>query len=567
MWGGLHGLDPTALRAGIDVVLHASPGQAEQLAPGVLLDDWTPTATRSELDGEARAQMAAWQASRETALTANGVPLHRIHELDLYADVFMRELRVVNGLSVIGERGRGTTMSLTGVDAALADCLEAVLARTGIEVRRGAAGHGPNYPLTFRRRMSGRQRVTGALRIALGLPGRPRGTVLVEPYWSLAGVWGLLAARAATRPVVSPFNPPELGRRELLRSIRLGGWLGTPGARLRARSRRRVSAAVAELATSPAADPLERLFDLRAADLLGVVARDTVAETDLRRRAFASGRLRATLAYSDTAPGPRINAVVAREHAAPVLQAQHGLYAHLPRDDGSRPARILDGWSADVVAVWSDRTAAAFAPHVPGRVEVTGNPGAMRLLAGDTRGGGPASGRALVLAQPTGPLSTITDARVPGRHLHAALSALEASGAARQVTVRPHPLDVGWDAYARIGGAYPALEVSVDASGPVEAVIRAACVCVGAASTATLQAAALGVPSVLLDFTGMPLEWPFDGAGDFPVARSQDELTALLSDLGAIDPQTSREVALEALGARPGAASAIADLVADAVRR
>lgn len=515
----------------------------------MLLDDWLDAATRDELDREARRRCAAWQELRGDALTVAGVPLGHVHELELYADVFLPEVRVVEGLAVVAGRGLRRLL-LEGVDLELSRCIDARLSELGVEVEIGRRADPPSYPVAFRRDVTVSRRVSGALREAVGVPGRPRGAVLFEPYWHLTPVWRLLAGTAA-EPVMGPFNRPALPRRALLRSLRRGGWIGAPGAMRRRRSERVVLDVLEGLGPASSGDPLDELLDLRCARLLATQARHTLAEAAIRRQAFA-GRVRATVAYSDSAPLPRVNAVAAREHGAPVVTVQHGLFGHLPMDDG-RPARTLDGWTADQVAVWSEREKRAFGPHVPGEVVVTGNPGAVRLASG-AAAPGPAD-TALVLAQMTTPLSTGADARVSARHLRAAVGALSATGV-RRVVVRPHPLDREREAYARIGAETPGLAVRVEAGGPVEDAIAAAGICIGALSTATLQAAAMGVPTVLLDVTGMALAWPFDGSGAFPTARSEEELAELIGSARA-----GREVALDALGARPDAAERVAEVV------
>lgn len=553
MWGGLPAVDPAALSPGGDLVLCASPGQADLLAHGVLLDDWLGPTAREELDREARRRCAAWQEVHADPLTVAGVPLHHVHELELYADVFLPAVRIVTGLAAVARAG-ATRLLLEGVDGELSRCLEARLSELGVRVEVGRSADPPDYPLAFRRDLSGRRRLTGALREAVGLPARARGAVLFEPYWHLTAVWRSLAGTAA-EPLMSPFNRPALRPGELLGSLRRGGWTGAPGAVRRARSHRAVQDALARLSPIGSADPLDRLLELRCSRLLATQARHTLAEAAVRRGAFAAGA-RAALAYSDSAPLPRINAVAAREHGSAVITAQHGLFGHLPMDDG-RPARTLDGWNADHVAVWSEREKQAFGPHVPGEVVVTGNPGAVGLTA-PARKAGP-SDTALVLAQMTTPLSAGADVRVGTRHLRAALGALSKTGV-RRVLVRPHPLDRERESYARIATETPGMAVRVEANGPVEAAIAATGVCVGALSTATLQAAAMGVPTALLDMTGMALAWPFDGSGDFPTARSGEELAQLLPGMAP-----AREVALDALGARADAADRVADVVVRAV--
>jgi len=554
VWGDASTNEPVHLIPGQDLVLHAPSAGADQLAEGVLLDDWLTLDLREDLDRTARGLMAAWQRRRGPDLTIAGVPLAYVHELELYADVFLRETRIVLGLSSALVRGGAAACELRNVDAELARCLDATLP-VAVEAREPAPP--PFYPIAFAGTARAGRTMLGKGRAVTGIPGWPRGRVLVEPYWHLAPVCRRLAVSRAF-PVVNPLNLPALGRRELVDTIRVGGWLGDPGVRARARARRVTAGALAMLVESVADDPLDELLDRRCSRLLATRAQDTVALVDARRRAF-SRATRAFLTYSDTAPVPRLTIVAAREHGAKVVHVQHGLFGHLPRDDGA-PARVLDGWSADVVAVWSEHEHAVFAPSVPGRVEVTGNPGAEHLTdAPHTR---PSEGHVLVLGQMRGPLSTVWDARVSSRHLRAALMAAARTGH-RTVVVRPHPLDRDLAAQVRLAEEFPTLDVRLESAGPVEAAIAGAGLCVGAVSTATLQAAALGTPTVLLDVTNVSLEWPFDGSSDFPTAGGTDDLADLIATIGRAGETGGRETALAALGARRGASEAVLRLIAE----
>jgi len=497
---------------------------------------------------------------RDELLTVAGIALPFVHEQELYADVFLRETRVVEGLLLLVCRG-AKRVELLGADVELISCLTALLGEAGAAVEQRESGPSPAYPITFAA-AARRTPLVSAAREGAGIPARVRGSVLVEPYWHLTPLLASLGRRTDTLPVLDPINPPALPRRELARLAARGGWIGSPGGRARRRSRRALAEALRALAADPAADPLGRLIDLRAARLLAAVGRATLAEAGARRQAFRRAGLKAVLSYSDTARMPRLNALVAHEHGASVVCIQHGLLSFVPHDEG-RPARVIDGWVADLVGVWSERDALTFAPHVPGRVEVTGNPGATGLLPDPAP---PAErGRTLVLGQMPSPLSTIADVRVTARHLRAALAALSATRPGTAVTVRPHPLDSAHNTYRAIAADYPRLNVAVSAHGTIEEAIAGVDLCVGAASTATLQAAALGRPSVMLDVAGMDLAWPFDRSGDFPVAGDATELQAVLE--AALDERTDgRRTALTALGARPDALQRVTTLVADGIR-
>lgn len=560
VWGSSSGLAPASLVPGSDVVLDAPRGHGDLLPHGVLLDDWLSPAQRLELDREARRRAATWLERHADPLTLRGVCVAAVHELQLHADVFLRETRVVEGLRALVRSSAPERVELRAVDRELAGCLERVLDATEVDATRARAVAPPEYPLAFRGRGTRTPGIT-ALREATGLPGITRGGVLIEPYWHLTPLWGPLGRERGTTPVLNPVNPPALAGAQLARIAARGGWISSPGLAARRRSRRELGAALAALASEPAraADPLDALLAARAPRLLAAVGAETLAEMDVRRRAFGGGGLRAALGYSDTAPVPRLNALAAHEQGRAVVQVQHGSLAYVPREDG-RPARILDGWLSDLVAVWSRRDAKIFAPHLPGRVDVTGNPGAAGLL-GRAPVARPGPSRTLVLGQMPGPLSATADIRVTAAHLRAALTALSGARPGSRVLVRPHPLDTERDTYRRIAGEHAGVEVRVDAGGSVEEAIASADLCVGALSTATLQAAAMGRPTVLLDVTGIELTWPFDASGDFPTAHTAAELAERLAA-----PADGREVALEALGASAGAVERVTELVREAVR-
>ena len=125
--------------------------------------------------------------------------------------------------------------------------------------------------------------------------------------------------------------------------------------------------------------------------------------------------------------------------------------------------------------------------------------------------------------------------------------------------IRPHPSSPGAEAaLSRPAG----IRVEIDATTPIEQLCATVDACVGAMSTATLQAAGHGVPVVFLDVVGVPRPWPFDGS-PVPVAHDAEERA------GALAPAVeAREVAgqaelLDALGARDGATTRVCELLAE----
>ncbi|MGI8945069.1 MAG: hypothetical protein ACR2GL_02370, partial [Thermoleophilaceae bacterium] len=227
MRGSSAGVDPGSLAAGADVVLHAPRSHGDLLAHGVLLDDWMSPAELHAVDAEARRRASAWLERHAALVTVAGTCIAEVHELQLHADVFLRETRIVEGLRALVRRGAPALLELSAVDPELAACLAGTLDGTEVASDHAATAP-PRYPLAFAARAGTRGAVTTA-RETTGLPGSVRGAVLVEPYWHLSGLWGALAARPASVPVLNPLNPPALQRRERARLAARGGWMPSPG--------------------------------------------------------------------------------------------------------------------------------------------------------------------------------------------------------------------------------------------------------------------------------------------------------------------------------------------------
>ncbi len=270
------------------------------------------------------------------------------------------------------------------------------------------------------------------------------------------------------------------------------------------------------------------------------------------RRTFARGRLRAAVLPSDGTAAGRALIAAAATAGVPVTHVQHGFFSDLWRLDGD-PAPYVDGLAADRAGVWSEAHRRRIAPHARGRVEVTGNPAAADLAA--TEAPARDAELALVLVQPPGIGTPAVDQRATRRFTEAALEGLAAAMPRLEVVLRPHPLD-RTDCSA-IAAASPVERWSVVAEGPFEPLLARAGVCIGPASTATLHAAAAGIPTVHLDVTGATLPHPFDGAGTLPAATDS---ASLAEALGPEGPSTDPAAAGEALGALPDAAERAVEL-------
>ena len=553
------GHDPRTLEPGVDLVLHAPGHHGTALPHGVLIDDGLGPDERAGIDHDAITALARWRSRRDGALTHDGVCLPWLHEGELLTDVFLREHRVFAGVEAALAQGPPARVELHGIDRALASALREFLERIGVaEVASVSEGPAPLYPIEFVR--AARRRRSGVVRQALGLPGRVRGSVLVKPYWHLAPLWGHLLAEPGWEPVVDPFDPPALPPRQLGRVLARGGWIGHPGARARMRSRAAVARLVESLrAPGAEAQPIERLLELRAKAFLSQRATDTPAQVELLRSAFSAGKIRAAVLPSDGTPAGRAIAIAGRETGVRTVHVQHGFFGDLWRVDGELASNV-DGLVADRVGAWSERHARALAPQAAGEVSVTGNPGAAALARGAwLPSRSPREGLVLVLVQPPFGATAAIDVRTSRRHAHAALTGLVATRGVSRAVLRPHPLDpYGYDDLAT---TFPGLELSVERSVSIEAALSEARACVGPLSTATLQAAAAGIPTVFLSAFERPLPWPFDGSGAFPTARTPVELTALLGEvMAAVDPP-GREAAAEALGLRKDALERVMELV------
>ena len=540
-----------ALAPGRDLLLPDDPAAADAPA-GTLLHDWLDPATRRRAQEDADRAMAAWRARHDSALSPEGICLPAMYAGHLQADAFLSVARIAAAIPAFVEAERPTRVELHGVDPDLANALAATLDALGVSASVEALTPPPRYPIALARSVR-RSRLT-PLREALGLPGHPRGSALIQPFRNLSGLWSALPARGI-EPVLDPYLPPALPPRELVARVRRGGFIGHPGASARRRSRaalRQTLACVSE--PSPhAGDPLAALAERRALEVLRQLAGDTIALAGVFRTAVRRG-VRTAVVPSDTAPYARTFAAATRELGGTLVRVQHGFYSDLWRVDGAL-VPYADGLEAERVAVWAPRDAERLKGAARGQISVTGNPGAAELA--DAGGDGTA---AVVLLQSPSPETLSFDVRASRRYATEALAGLAAAGFPGPVILRPHPLDP--TDYAPL--AAHASRVSVRSGGSLSAVLARARLCVGTLSTGTLEAVASGVPTVFLDVTGAALPWPFDGSGWLPRATDGASLAHVLQGIDAL-PERSRAAAREALGARPDAVERVVDLIADAV--
>lgn len=532
---------------GEDLILHSQFADTTRFPAGTLLDDWLEPADRAELDRLSNSALVRWREETDAALETDGIPLGRLFEGELHADVFLRERFALAGLERAFASSPPEAVELRLADRDLHTAAAALLASHDIRAELAEEASAPTYPLAFASSIGRRRPLAAAARELLGAPAVVRGDVLMLPAPALMPLWdGLL--RSGARPVVDLFNRPPGG------SLRTGGWIAHPGRRLRRMAGRMVARALdgLEQPDTPEGDPLAWLERRRALRLLGTRAPEVVASELAFRRTLSRGGLRAIVLPSDATAHGRAIIAAGRREGVPVTHVQHGFFSDLWKLDG-RPAPYVDGLAADRAAVWSAAHAERIQPHAAGRVVVTGNPAAHLTSPVGERSGG----FALVLIQPPGMGTPAISPRAPAEFTAAALAGIAEALPGVTAVLRPHPLDRGDP--SEIAAASAVRDWRIAGQEPFYDLLAGAAACVGPASTATLQALAAGVPTVHLDVTDAQMASPFDLSGVIPAARSADALASALSSPRTDPP----EPALEALGARPDALERVLDLVLD----
>jgi hypothetical protein len=551
---GTLGLRDDELVAGRVLALEVPFAESVRLAPGVALDDYVPEGSRAAVDADAQARLRAWRELRAGDLTIDGVDLTHVWEVELLAECFIPLARLRAALPEVVARHAPRRLVGAGVAPGLLALVAAVAREHGLDtVASGAAGGATIVA----------PRVAGSpvarLLAATGVPSRARGSVLCLPYWHLQPVLDRLAAPGSgVRPVAGGVVLPVSRTADRARTAWRGGWLGHPSRRARERARRQVGGRLDALA-GRSDGSIDAAIDELASSMLRERAPDSLARARQARRALARGRVRLALLPFDSPESARIVLAAAHDAGATSLVVQHGFDAGLNDPDKTLAAHV---------AVWSERDRAHLAAVTASPLTVTGNPGVEHLAAGVARTPrGRGRGRSLVLVEYPSRLSARVRARIGGEHTEAALAGLAMARPGTTAVIRPHPSDPGPESYARLGAAHPGLTVRVDASTPIEALLATVDLCVGAISTATLQAAALGVPVVYLDATTVQRPWPFGGSDGLPRATGPDDLAEQVGVVLAAGEVLGRDAALDALGVRPDAVDRVCGLVDELLRR
>jgi hypothetical protein len=576
VWTSSAGLDPRALAAGQDVVLDLDPRHGAELENGVYVLDALDPADRFAVDRLALASMNEWRSRMDGPLTLDGICWAWVWELELY--------EIINPLAAAAVALRSTlagtradAVELMDTDPGTQQLARAVAEHLGLSTRsspeaaeaaslRPRRRSAPKMPLVRRVRRRAASLVT-----CLGVPTlMRRGSVLFRSYWQLMDVLDRMLEDPRARPAISIQKRPAGVRRQLRTALR-GGWLGAPTPLDRGRGRRLVPKALAALDADPGfqVEGME-LGPVLAPRLRALVERrlaGDAAHAAVLRRGLRPGRPARIIGPCDTEPPERLVVAVGREAGIPTLLVSHGAYMlhhELPDLEYSDEVVL---WSREVAPrmTWDNRCInvvgypLAHAPRPPRRLSSIG-----RL-------------RVAVLGQLWVETTSTIDKRVTARSYNTAVEAVLARFPDATVVLRPHPAaaesrlrglpnmaehqrDIHDLLLRRFAGA----DLRIDGQTPIGELLADVDLLIGGSSTATLQAALVGTPTIVLNMTGVTWPWPLGGDTSVPVARSREELEAalerfqtegivpgaadLLAALGANGTDTVGEIAEIALG-------------------
>lgn len=554
---GSAGLDLRGLRAGRDILLSVDPAHGLDLPEGVLIDDYLDLELRAEIDDAAAEALERWRRVHDGPLTVDGICLPWLWETELYASVFLPALREAVGLRRALAAHDWPAVELRTDD----ESLEAVVEASGgfvAEARRVEPLLVAKRPRRRRNVMKGLRRAVKSAARRSGVPSVVRpGAVIVAGYWHLAPVVDRMLESRRLRPALA-LQAPLPGPRRSLRIAARGGWVGLPGP-LQRRWAKSLAACLRDAIVPVPLDGLEcsvgEVVSRTSRRFVADHAPHDLAYARLLGRCFRRIEIGGVVVPYDTRSEERLMVTIAQSFGIPTIVVQHGAYL-----EGTR---FLDLQVADTVALWSDAALPAVAERAD-RSSVVGYPGAAPPRH-EPHAESPYT--ITVLGDCAHRVSSLRDARIVQRHYAAAIEASLEAVPEALIVLRPHPSSAPGAAEAMCEG-YPRAKIVVDTTTNILELLAGSHVCIGTYSTATLQAALVDTPAVVLNLGGTDFPWPLGGGTTVQVAHSRDELATILHELAAGDGgQRGRDDLLAALGVMPGdALERLQELIARQIR-
>jgi len=536
------GFDPGGLAPGRDLALDIDIAHGDRLADGVFFHDLLDIAERERIDQLTVGALAAWRSAADPLMSADGVCWPWIWEWDIHRELFQWAHRAL-GLRRALELHRPDALMLAHEDPIAHELALAVAAPAGlaVSIAPGAAAPRPvvdpppEVPALTRARRSALR----AMRRA-GLPSlMRRDSVLFLSYWPLEPVFDAMLARPEWRPAVSPDWLPR-GPRRWLGAVRQGGFMGLPTMRDTARAHRQAGELEAHVADVPfvvdgldLSRPFQRALRKVIADRVGVMARAPVV-----RRALRGGRARHLVAAFDSDPGARLTVALAREAGVPTTCLAHGAFFV--------PQTLNDMDVCDQAVVWTEAVAPKM--DVRGRpvysigYPVPVDPPPQRTSPAPVR-----SPDVVVMGHYAVAHTAMLDKRLTARSWRVAVEAVRAVLPGSRIVLRPHPFE-RFATDDPLAGRFGTEGIAVDRATPMTELLARADLVIGGTSVGTLQGALAGCPAVVLNLSGFEWPWPLGHDTSVPVARSAEDLEAILGRFADEGGVPGRQDILDALG-------------------
>jgi hypothetical protein len=544
------GLDPDALVPGRDLVLDIDIGHGALLPEGVFAHDLLDVEERRHIDELTVRSLNQWRERFDARMTVDGVCWPWVWEWQLHLSLFPLAHRAL-ALRRALELHRPAELELADSDPATRALAEAVALPLGVPVRAAHGAQPPPADVTPAPRPALHRRARRRALAAAKRLGAPsllrRGSVVFHSYWPLEPLLDAMLAKPEWRPAVCLEKLPT-GARRWLRAAAQGGWVGLPTARDLAKARAQARGLAGQVPdctidvdgidlSAPFRGVLGEVIETRAHEL---------ADVPMLRRAFRRRRPRWVLGAYDSAPHARIVISLAKEAGIPTLGVSHGAYFV--------PQTLTDLDICDEAALWTPEVAPRM-ERLDRPIHQVGYPLPHDPPPRERPSAAPAAPRVLILGQYAVPHTAMLDKRLTARSWETAVEAVAERLSGARAVLRPHPFE-RFATGSPLAERFPGRELSVDRSTPIMELLEEADLIIGGTSTATVQAALTGTPAIALNLSGFDWPWPLGGHTSVPVARSREELDAVLGRFAESGYLPGQDDMLAALGADGGDAVA-----------